>query len=144
MTLADDLLPVVRAGRAIAGGYGFRVHTVERITRHKNGTVRGVVDEDVVPIVEDNNQPPRVRWLKDEEIAVGSLAHGTVEIGAMTPNAALDAWLQGEGLQKGDERLIRITGPSCPKGDYFAITSVSAERPLRRMIQCKPVEQGSP
>ncbi len=146
MTLADDLISVARDARGIAGELGFRVTTVERITRYKTSNIRKVASEEVVLIAEGANldQPPRVRTLKEEEIAVGALAHGSVEIGAITPSEELDAWLRGEGLAAGDERFIRLTGPRNPKGDLYSVKSYTADKPLRRMLTCEPVEQGFP
>lgn len=146
MTLADDLLGVARNARGIAGEKGFRVHSVARITRFKGSNIRNVVGDEVVAIAEGAalDQPPRVRWMTEEEIAVGSLAKGTIEIGAITPSDALDAWLRGDDMGAGDERYIRITGPHTrPSGDLYRVKSWNAARPLRRMIQAEPVEQGT-
>lgn len=147
MTLADDLLATARNARGIAGGLGFRPHRVYRITRYKAGDIREVAGEEETEITEgaDNDQPPRVRWMTEEEIAVGSLAKGTVEIGALTPNDELDAWLRGDELSAGDERYIRLVGTQTGDlGALYRVKSFRAERPLRRMIQAEPVEQGFP
>lgn len=135
-------MPVAFEARGIAGSLGFRPHRVYRIARYKGTSIRDVDGEEVVEIVEGDNQPPRVRWLNSEEIAVGSLAEGTIEIGAITPNDELDAWLRGDGMSAGDERYIRIIGPrTSQNGDLYRVKSWNASRPLRRMIQAEPVEQ---
>lgn len=145
MALSDDLIPVAREARGIAGTLGFRPHTVERITRFKSGSIRDFVSAETIAIVEGNGQPPRVRWMSEEEVTIGSLAKGTIEIGAITPSDALDEWLRGDGMAAGDERYIRITGPKTrPSGDLYRVKSWNAARPLRRMIQAEPVEQGGP
>ncbi len=143
MTLADDLKPVAFEARGIAGTLGFRPHRVYRVTAYKGANIRDVAGQEVTEITEGSGQPPRVRWLKSEEIAVGSLAHGSVEIGAITPSDELDAWLRGEDMAAGDERYLRIVGPkTTQEGDLYRVTSYAAEKPLRRMIQAAPVEQG--
>lgn len=140
MTLADDLLPLVFEARGIRGALGFAKYTVELWLRYKGQSIRETAGVERMPIVEGDDQPPRVRWLKDEEIALGSLSAGTVEIGAITPRANLLEQLQGETLAPGDERHIFLRGPKHPNGALYLITMVKAERALRWMIQAKPTE----
>lgn len=143
--LAERLLSRVKRERGRAGALGFRITRVYRVTRYKSGGIREVADEEVVEITEGGGNPPRVRWKTHEERAVGNLAHGAAEVGAITPNDALDAWLRGEGLSAGDERFIRLVGPqTSPSGDLYRVTGWRAEKPLRRMIDVEPVEQGFP
>jgi hypothetical protein len=146
MTLADDLLPVVYEGRAIAGELGFRPHTVALVVASTDGTHTGdgVRDETVTAITELGGQPPRVRWLNDEEIALGQLPAGStmVEVGAITPEhsgvGTSLALLTGADMTDGEVRLLRITGPNHPSGADYRITSVSADKPLRYMIRAVP------
>ncbi len=145
MTLADDLLPTVYEGRAIAGELGFRPHTVALVVRQSEGpyTGDGAIAEVVTAITEAGGQPPRVRWLDDEEIAVGGLSSGTIEVGAITPEhsgggTALSL-LDGSELETGDVRLLRITGPHHPDGADYRIIGITAERPLRIMLRAVPV-----
>jgi hypothetical protein len=146
VTLADDLKPVLFNARAIMGSLGMRPHTVTLLLGHREHIRARAAAVVSIPIVEASDQPPKVRWLKDEETAVGALAAGTIEIGPITPLFATGGTditkLQGKGLAPGDDRLILIEGPMVPHGALFEITSIVAQKALRIMVQCKPVEQG--
>lgn len=152
MTLADDLKSVAYAARGIAGERGFRIYTVELVIRRNQGGAPGSFGDEsseiVIPITEGDGQPPRVRWLTDEELAVGQIESGTVEIGAITPSdgtVGTDITIfQAESYAQGDTRHIRLTGPKHPRGALYAISSIKAERALRIMLQCKPVEPAYP
>lgn len=143
-TLAEELLPVVHDARAIAGELGFRPHTVALVVVTSSGTHTGdgTRTETVTAITEAGGQPPRVRWLKDEELALGQLAVGSIEVGAITPSFAGGgtdlALLTGADMTTGQVRLLRITGPNHPSGADYCITSISADRTLRYMIQAAP------
>lgn len=145
MTLAAELLPDVYEARAIAGELGFRPHTVAIVVVSTPGlhTGDGTRTEVVTPITEANGQPPRVRWLKDEDLALGQLPLGTVEVGPITPAFAGGGTetdlLTGADLSVGEVRLLRITGPNHPNGADYTIRSVTADRPLRRVITAVPV-----
>jgi hypothetical protein len=145
VTLRDDLLPTVYEARGIAGELGFRQYTVDLVTGSSTGdhTGDGDVIDEVTPILESNGQSTRVRWLKDEEIAVGALPNGTIEVGPITPTftgGGTDiAALMGDALERGETRFLRITGPKHPDGALYQVTQVKAERALRYMLQAKPV-----
>jgi hypothetical protein len=86
---------------------------------------------------------PKIRWLKEDEIAVGGLLAGSVEIGPITPlhqggGTDLTA-LQGADLNTGDVRMLRITGPKHPTGADYRVTSLQADKALRYMIRAEPV-----
>lgn len=145
MTLAEDMLSVVYEGRSLAGEEGFRVHSVALVEVLTSGQHPGTGTEDalVTPITEANSQPPKVRWLKDEEIAVGGLGPGMVEVGPITPlfdGGGTDLTrLQGAELQTNDRLFLLITGPKHPNGAYYRITDLQCERALRYMIRAAPV-----
>jgi hypothetical protein len=145
-TLADRLKKTVYRGRAIAGSLGFRITAITLLLGHRESIRKRAAAVVRIPIVEANNQPPRARPMKDEEVAVGGLASGTWEIGPITPlfsGGGTDITkLQGKGLAPGDDRLILLEGPAFPNGALFEITSIVAQKALRIMVQCKPVEQG--
>lgn len=145
MTLRDELLPTVYEARAIAGELGFRMHRVYLVTSVSSGTYVGDGDRDdtVTEIVEDAGQPPRIRWLKDEELALGGgLPRGTVEIGPITPaftGGGTDlSSLDGSNLETGDVRLLRIVGPTHPNGADYRVHALTSDRALRYMIQALP------
>lgn len=139
MTLADDLLSVARNARGIAGGLGFRPHTVQIITEHFSGqhTGESPVGDEVFDVVEGNSQPPRVRQMKDDEVALMGLTGSVFEVGPMTPSAALDELLFG-AMATGTTRYVLITGPLAQNGAKCRIVSKRADRPLRRMMRVVP------
>jgi hypothetical protein len=147
MTLADDLMQVVFDGRGIAGSLGFRPYRVyivaESYTGQHTGEGGGNIDE--TEIVEGSNQPPKVRWLKDEEIAVGNLAGGTIEIGPITPafsSGGTDLSGLLDDLERGSECFVRIVGPKHPNGAKYRLTERRMERALRYMLRAVPVANG--
>lgn len=149
MSLADSLKPLARSIRGIPGLLGIRPHTVSILLREWGGTYSGEGNRtDVaVPITEGSGQPPKVRWLKDDEIAVGGLAVGTVEVGPITSehlNGGITlAQLQAESLAVGGTRYLVITGPQHPSGAKYRVTNFSADRAFHYMIRAEPVDQDS-
>lgn len=148
MSFASDLLATVWNLRGLPGQYGIRPHTVALVQILNTGAHPGSVANEGVstPLTEGNSQPPKVRWLKDEEIAVGALSSGTIEVGPITP--AFDGGgtdltaLQGADLQTNDQLYLRITGPKHPDGALYRITDLQCERALRYMIRAVPVAAG--
>lgn len=147
--LAERYKPLVYKYRAFAGERGFRTHTVKLVTTSEHGTHTGDgdADETETAITEANAQSPKVRWLNDEEIAVGGYAgRGVVEIGPITPafsggGTNLNA-LMGV-LERRDTVQIEITGPMHPTGMRYVIISALQERPLRIMIRARPADGGA-
>lgn len=145
MTLADDLKADLPGWRAIPGQLGLRPHTVTLLSRSWDGTHSGDGNRSDVglSLVEGDGQSPKVRWLSDEELAVGDLARGTVNVGRITADHAAREWLEeirGDNLMRGDGRFLIITGPTHPTGAKYRITKITSERALHYMIQGKPVD----
>lgn len=147
MSAADAYRAIAYAARAIPGAdFGLREHTVSLLLRLTSGNVRDVHAEDEQPITEANNQPPKVRWLNEEELTVGGLPKGTIEVGPITPafpGGGTDLTsIQGADLRAGDQRYLRIRGPMIggDEGALYMITKIDASRALRIMLQAKPVE----
>jgi hypothetical protein len=145
MTLAASLRKLAFNVRAIPGQLGVRPHRVSILKRSWSGphTGDGTRTDVEIDIVEANGQPPKVRWLSDEQIAVGSLEAGTVEIGPITPRfvgGGTDlGTIDGSTLIKGEVRMLRIVGPQHPTGAVYQITRISADRALHYTIQATPV-----
>lgn len=141
MTLRDELLPIVYDARGIAGELGFRTHTAAIVVASTSGTHTGDGSrtETVTALVEGNSQPPRIKWLKDDEVALGQLPKGSVTVGPITPTYTSLDLLNGTDMNDGEVRLLRITGPNHPDGADYTIHGVSADRALRYMITAYPV-----
>jgi len=142
-TVIDGILPAVLAARGIAGEVGIRIHTVARVVKFANRDPRSELGEEETPIVEGGGYPPKVRWLTHEELAVGSLAAGTVEVGPITPTTTGGgtdiALLRGDDLVEGDKLYFRIKGPKHPGGALYRRTGLHVKATGYR-LQLAPVE----
>ena len=146
MSLADDLKPVLREIRAIPGEFGLRPHTVTLLSRSWDGTYSGdgTRTDTSLSLTEGDNQPPKVRWLSDEELAVAGLSNAAVTIGPITADHDARTWLddiRGDNLSTGDGRYLTITGPKHPNGAKYRITRINSERALHYMINAEPVDE---
>jgi hypothetical protein len=147
VTLRDALLPTINAVRAIPGQLGLRPHAVAIIQTISSGahTGDGARSETETAITESGGQPPKVRWLNDEQLALGNLPKGTVLVGPITPafsSGGTDlATIQGTALLQGDTLHVKITGPKHPNGALYRVTKINADRALRYMITAEPVSE---
>jgi hypothetical protein len=147
MALRDDLLPLVSSVRSIAGQIGIRMHSVAIVSGSWSGdhTGDGTEDQTATAITEAGGHPPKVRWLNDEQIAVGQLAKGTVEIGPITPSfpgGGTDlATLVGAALTRGETIHLRITGPAHPDGALYRVIDIRADRAFRYMLKASPTSE---
>jgi hypothetical protein len=144
-SLVPSLRKTLYSARSIAGQLGFRIHTVSVVIARTGGprTGDGGRWERVTPITEAGGQPPKVRWLKDEEKALGSLPDGTVEIGPITPEFTGGGTeanvITGDNIEEGAVMLVRITGPQHPEGADYRVTARTLDRALRYMLRAVPV-----
>lgn len=144
MPLAQGLRKLAYSVRAIPGQLGVRPHRVSVLKRSWSPSHPGDGDRlDVeTALTEAGGQPPKVRWLSDEELTVGSLNPGTVEIGPVTPafpgGGTNLGTLDGSAIQAGEARYLWIVGPMHPQGAIYKITKLTADRALRYMIQATP------
>lgn len=142
-TLAAGLRPLLHNTRAILGKLGFRQYRVYLVQGIWSGTHTGAGNpfdlEEELTVA--NGQPVKVRQLNDEQITVGGLALGTIEIGPITPafpggGYSADSLL-GRLLTTGDTATIKLVGPSGTS--YYVKTRVETHKALRYMIQARPV-----
>ncbi|UOF77394.1 hypothetical protein [Caudoviricetes sp.] len=146
MSLADTLRPILHAVRAIPGQLGLREHSVALIGARAGGDGQYTGDggrwELSTPITHSGGYAPRVRWAKDQDVAMGLVVKGTITVGPITSDFtghAILTKLVGGNLETGAVRLLRITGPKHPTGADYTITSVKAERALHYLITAEPV-----
>ncbi len=141
MSLRDDLLPVINEVRAIPGLLGFRPYTVaiEVITWSGSERGEGTKTTTTTPITEAGGQPPRVRWLDNEEIALGGYDKPTVEVGPITPDFSDGgtslATLKARAAEPNSEVYYVLTGPDFPSGARFVLVADTSDRPLRYMVK---------
>jgi hypothetical protein len=144
--LAQRYLPVAYAKRGIAGRLGIRPHTVAIVDRAWSGDHPGdgIEAAETTPITEGGGEPPKVRWLNDEQLALANLVGDQVAmIGPVTPKhpgGGTDlSVLTGADLTNGEAHYVKITGPRHPDGALYRVLEVRAEKALRYMIRAKAV-----
>jgi hypothetical protein len=144
MTNIDSLRQLVERGRALPGQWGLRVFRVYVVTRHWSGDRpgEGGTAEDPTELLV-GGQPPKVRTLSGETIAVEQLPSDTLEIGPLTPEfsgGGIDLDLLKGELWVNDERWLLLTGPGMgDDGTRFRIVSVRADKALRYVIRAAPL-----
>jgi hypothetical protein len=146
MTLGTDrrdrLRILANRVRAIPGQqYGLRPYTVSLVTTVWSGanTGEGSPAPDTIDIVEANGQPPKVRLVKSDEIALGNLANGTIDIGPITPElGARIADLNAVALPTGGTRVLLVTGPDGVAVKH-KILSINTDHALHYTIRSSPV-----
>jgi hypothetical protein len=144
-TLADGLKGLAYGVRSLPGKLGVRPHTVSIVRRSWSGSQPGDgVQTDVeTKIHEGGNQPPKIRWLTEEQLAVGQLQPGTVAVGPITQKfngGGTDlSDLDASELLTGEARYLRITGPMHPKGALYKIIKLSADHALHYTLTASPV-----
>lgn len=142
----DSLRRLANRVRAIPGrDFGLRPYTVELITALSAGDygLEGAVSTTTTTITVDGGQPPKVRQLNDEQIALGNLDAGDVEVGPITPDHAGGghswATLTGSALADGYRLYYRLTGPDHPDGALYRLVRGYHDRALRYRLILRPV-----
>lgn len=139
MTLATDLHPILRGIRAIPGQLGLRPHRVFIIETQWSGDEvgDGFATETETEIVEGSSQPPKVRQLGDERLAVSGLASGSLEIGPITTTSVSYSLIRGLSLIDKEQLKVRVTGPI---GDnVYKIEKFGADRALHWTLTVSPI-----
>lgn len=134
------------AGRArkIPGEHGLREHHVCVVVARTSGVYTGDGGRwEAANEILEQGQPPKVRWLKNDELALGQLPDGTVEIGPITPQnsggGTRITLFDGSTIEVGAVELFRITGPQHPDGADYRKLSSSADHALHYTIRASPV-----
>lgn len=142
-TLAESLKRTLYRVRAIGGEKGFRTHRLYRVEADWTGQHTGEGDnlETRDEIVEGGGQPPRMRPLKGEEIALGNLAAGSWLVGPITPSfpgGGTEPEMFSTTGPAGTELYFAIVGPSYPTGAKFRLADIDQSRPTRIMLTLSP------
>lgn len=129
MSFQSNLRKRVRRIRAIPSRFGVREYSVLVRVRTWAGAERGEGAETVTdyPITESDGKPPRVRWLNDEQLALGGYDAGTVKVGPITPGGTPRSALEPSTSGNDDVRWI-LTGPSYPTGGAFSLKEIDDDR----------------
>jgi len=142
---ADRFRRIADRCRAKPGQFGLREHAVYLVRSSWSGASfgEGTQEETVVPIQVAHQQPPKVRFPSQRELALGMMGEGDLEIGPFTPNYGPGGFdrddLNGSKLVVGETLLIRVVGPQAPlPGVMYRFKNVNVDRALRVTLVCKP------
>lgn len=132
--------------RAMAGrDFEIRPYTVSVVTKVWSGSQpgEGSATTTTTAITEDDGQPPKVRVLNDEQIALGGLPRGAVKVGPITPDfpgggTAFDT-LSPASLDAGDSFYYVLTGPDYPSGARFVLKEAQADRTFGYFVTLVPM-----
>lgn len=138
MTLADDLLPTVYAGRAIAGSYGFRTTTVTLRFEYAASDDAGAMASSEHAITESGGQSAKLVRVKGEDVPFGNAPSNILRYGPITPafsGGGADITLFTRPLDEGESRVFILRGPESPEeGERYRLLHVDALKPLRVML----------
>jgi hypothetical protein len=143
LALADDLLSLVDSIRAIPGQLGLRPNRVYIVDANWDGAFagEGTEVETETEITVGDEQPPKVRILSDEQLAMGELASGSIEIGPITPSYTggghSATTLLAQSVARGDTRLLRVVGRAGTA--HYRVTRVTTDRAMHYMMRAEPV-----
>jgi hypothetical protein len=140
---------IVWQHRNLPAIHGLRPHSVAIIDAAWSGAYVGRGDESryETPLVESGGHNPKVRWLTDEELALGNLLKGVVEIGPITPDfsgGGTSLTMLNPTTTAGETLHLLITGPQHPTGAKYRVTSVGCDRALHYTIRAEPVSTDGP
>lgn len=150
MTLAEDLRPTLFEARSIAGSLGLRPYSVAIVIGAWSGTYvgRGDKTDTLQPITEAGGQPPKVRFLNEEQLALSAstgtgLGKGSCTIGPITPDfpgggTSLAELVPAVAAQQTVH--VVLTGPAYPAGAKFLVKEVKTDRALHWLLVCEPVQ----
>lgn len=151
ITLRDALLPVLSHLRAIPGRLGMRPYRVILVTTTWTGGTGGNVGDGTKTTVRRNvtesGQPPKVRWLTNEEITLAGYSRPTIEVGPITPNHPRGgtslATLKAKAATGEVEFYYELTGPDFPTGAKFVLVEDMSDRALRYTVRLQRTGDGT-
>jgi hypothetical protein len=141
VTLRDDVLPIVEAGRQIIDDLGFRVFTVEILTRTwSGGKVGAGTCSDTTETISPN--PKVVEKEGGKKLLIGPITpeYTTGSGGGYAPSDLRPADATGVQVK------FRVTGPfSSGKTSAIGVVSdVDTSKPLRTMITLTIADREAP
>lgn len=146
-TIADSLRGLANTIRAIPGQFGIRPYTVSVTTRARSGTygLEGGAANVTTQITEADGQPPKVRGLNDEEIALGTLPKGAIRVGPITPSHSAGggadfATIVGQDNAETEILYYTLTGPEFPDGSKYKLARAHSDRAIHYTLDLAPVE----
>ena len=130
--------------RRLPGEHGLRPYSVSIVVGTWSGSYvgRGTKTEVLEPITESGGYPPKVRFLNEEQRALGQLNAGACDIGPITPDftgggTALTDLLPAVIAHKTVH--VKLTGPAHPTGALYTVKEVKTDRAIHWTLTCEPV-----
>ncbi len=145
-TRQDRLRRLAHRIRNIPGKFGVRPYRVFVISQTHPGEHPGdgPSEETLTEVVEKGGNPPKVRYLSDEERALGNLSAAVMEIGPITPDhpGGGTTWslLNGQSLTDGQVLHYELTGPEFPDGARFERVGGRDDRGYHFKIRVQPLK----
>lgn len=133
---------IANRARRIPGAHGLRPYQVYVVTRVEGGTYTGDNPGSATTTeILESGYPPKVRMLNGEELALGGLAKGTIEVGPVTPvypgggMALADA--TGSALSAGDVLWLRVDWVDGTQ--YYRVSDRLFDRGIHWTFRGEPV-----
>jgi hypothetical protein len=141
---------IAARARRIPGEHGLRPYQVAIVLGTWSGSYVGshAKFEETTPVTEQGGQPPKVRFLSEEALALSAstgqgLNKGSCTIGPITPDFSGGGTSLSELLPAVTQKQtvhVLLTGPAYPDGAKFAVKEVKTDRALHWTLVCEPVE----
>lgn len=146
MGFRDDIRELAYELRALPGrDFEIRPYIVKVVIRSWTGTYAGEggTTTTETTITEADGQPPKVRFLDDEQLALSGLARGAVEVGPITPDfpGGGTSWatLSGNGADPGEQFYYVLTGPEVPLGARYTLVGGKTDKTFGYRVTLKPM-----
>lgn len=143
MSFASDLLATIDAARALPGTLGLRPYRAFLLEGYWDGAYTGdgeAADFETELLV--GGQPPKVRFLTSEQLALGGVPEGTCTVGPLTPShtggGVAASSLEGTSLAAGNTLHVRLLHSDGSEA-FYRVTKVDKQKALRIMLTCEPV-----
>jgi len=142
MSFASDILPAIGSIRGIPGALGLRPYRVFIRSGAWGGTYTGDGTETQAETeVTEHGQSPKVRFLNDEQLALGGADKGTCTVGPITPShsggGTSVALLEGSSLSVGETLHVRLLHQDGSES-FYRVTDIDKSRALHYTLTCQP------
>ena len=134
--------------RRVPNVHGLRPYRVYVLIESWSGPDHtGTLSQQQTEITESGGAPPKVRWVTDEERALGGYDSGTLRVGPITPAFSHNGVSGGTALSvlqpelaKGEVLAYLLVGPGYPaQGGRFALKDIKTDRAPRYMLTLERV-----
>ena len=141
MTRIDRYRRIAERYRATPGKHGLRPYRIFVVNASRSGAygLEGTLTETETELLE-SGQPPKVRQLKAEELALNDMGAGGIKVGPITPThssggidfSTLTAATASTMLR------FRVVSPGSTDGVYFRLFSANDDRAIHYTLTLYP------